>query len=83
MIGELVSWKLQIWKVYYMGIVDLNLFLLEYYQIMKIYLIILTITLAASQRYFFPGEVGVYGPAKDSSSTYMDCFVSRSTQTSS
>jgi hypothetical protein len=63
-----------------MGIVDLNLFLLEYYQIMKIYLVILSLTLAASQRYFFPGEVGVYGPAKDPSSTYMDCFVSRSPQ---
>ena len=45
---------------------------------MKIYLVILSITLAASQKYYVPGEVGVYGPAKDSSSTYMDCFVSRS-----
>ena len=44
------------------------------------YLVILYLTLAASQRYFFPGEVGVYGPAKDPSSTYMDCFVSRSPQ---
>lgn len=48
---------------------------------MKIYLVILFITLAVSQRYYFPGEIGVYGPAKDSSSQYRDCFVSRSSST--